>query len=72
MEGIYDARNIGLDMAVNIFIDPNDIISLRYYEILYKTLQKIKSHLVFCNYKKFRTNSNISFEDEYCLYNFDL
>jgi len=39
MEGIYDARNIGLDMAVNIFIDPNDIISLRYYEILYKTLQ---------------------------------
>lgn len=54
------------------FIDPNDLISLIYYEILYKTLQKIKSHLVFCNYKKFRTNSNISFEDEYCLYNFDL
>lgn len=43
------------------FIAPNDFICLRYYEILYKTLQETKCDLVFCNYKKFWTDSNISF-----------
>lgn len=55
-KGPSEARNKGLDIAKGEyigFIDPDDVISIKYFEILYKTLVKSDSDMILCNFKHF-------------------
>lgn len=52
--GAASARNAGLDMAQGEligFIDGDDYIHLRMYEILYEVMQKTGSDIASCHYK---------------------
>lgn len=65
-EGLSSARNIGLDMACGKyigFIDSDDSIHPRMYEILYDLIQTYKADISCCDYKKTDTLINDNYED---------
>ena len=62
--GLSSARNIGLDIASGKyigFVDGDDNIHPKMYEILYNLIKKYKSDISCCNYKKIYD----VFKDEY-------
>ena len=62
--GLSSARNAGLDIACGKyvgFIDSDDSIHPRMYEILYDLIKKYESDISCCNYKKIYD----IFKDEY-------
>lgn len=56
--GLSDARNVGLDIASGkyiAFVDSDDIIHPRMYEILFECINKSNSDIVQCKFKKFKS-----------------
>lgn len=55
--GLSDARNAGLDIAKGKyigFVDSDDIIHPRMYEILFQCINKSNSDIAQCKFKKFK------------------
>lgn len=60
--GLSDARNAGLDIAKGEyigFVDSDDIIHPRMYEILFKCINKNNSDIVQCKFKKFKNSDEV-------------
>ncbi|MGB4439802.1 MAG: glycosyltransferase [Sedimentibacter sp.] len=54
-EGVSVARNTGIEAATGKyigFVDPDDWIEPNMYENIYKTIEKYKCNIAFCNYSK--------------------
>jgi len=54
-EGVSVARNTGIEAATGKyigFVDPDDWIEPTMYENIYKTAEKYKCNIAFCNYSK--------------------
>jgi len=54
-EGVSVARNTGIEVALGkyiCFVDPDDWIEPNMYENMYKTIEKYKCNIAFCNYSK--------------------
>jgi glycosyltransferase involved in cell wall biosynthesis len=69
-QGPSQARNKGLDIANGEFIgfiDPDDVVSLKYFEILYKTLVNTDSDMILCNFQHFSLINEIN--KDICLLN---
>ena len=68
--GLSDARNSGLDIAKGkyiAFVDSDDIIHPRMYEILFQCINKSDSDIVQCKFKKFKNLDEV--KDELDNYN---
>ena len=68
--GLSDARNAGLDIAKGkyiAFVDSDDIIHPRMYEILFQCINKSDSDIVQCKFKKFKNLDEV--KDELDNYN---
>ena len=68
--GLSDARNAGLDIAKGkyiAFVDSEDIIHPRMYEILFQCINKSDSDIVQCKFKKFKNLDEV--KDELDNYN---
>lgn len=64
--GVSSARNAGLDIACGKyigFVDSDDIIHPRMYEILYDLIQVYKSDISCCNFKNIYSEVNEEYED---------
>lgn len=60
--GLSDARNAGLDIATGKyigFVDSDDIIHPKMYEILFNCMSKSDSDIVQCNFKKIKNLDEI-------------
>lgn len=60
--GVAEARNFGIDVATgeNIsFIDSDDYINSKYFEILYKAMVANNAEIVICDYIKFEEDKEI-------------
>lgn len=60
--GLSDARNAGLDIAKGKyigFVDSDDIIHPRMYEILFECINKSKSDIIQCKFKKFKNSDEL-------------
>lgn len=63
--GLSDARNFGLDIATGkyiSFIDSDDFVNKRLFEILHKEIIKNDYDIAFCDYFKFFENDNVDEE----------
>lgn len=58
-QGQAKARNFGLDTAVGewiVFVDSDDFIDLRMFEVLFSTATANNADIVMCNYYRFTNN----------------
>ena len=65
-EGLSSARNTGLDIACGKyvgFVDSDDSIHPKMYEVLYNLIEKYKSDISCCNYKYTYDISNQNHEE---------
>lgn len=63
--GLSDARNTGIDIAKGQyigFVDSDDIIHPRMYEILFKCINKSNSDIVQCKFKRFNNLDEIKYD----------
>ncbi len=61
-EGVSKARNAGLQIATGDFVtfmDPDDVIHERMYELLYKEITEKKTDLVMCGFKHIFEKDNV-------------
>lgn len=67
-KGVSDSWNTGLDLVNGDyvgFVDSDDLIHPRMYEIMYIAIQKTKSDIVYCDYVKFSDdNKDIVVEND--------
>lgn len=60
--GLSDARNVGINMSSGkyiTFVDSDDFIDQRMYEILYKNIKNTNSDISICKYYKFEQEEEI-------------